>query len=644
MRRLGPSTILLLAAATLAAPAPARGIVLGGRRVARSRFIVYLFIGHSNMAGRDARRADIVPHARCWNYRWYADERWVPAVETRHGHRGLTPRGSGGPGMPFLKQLAERHARYWFGIIQNAESAARAREGHLNYMKGSRLYNEIITAALAVKPDVTFGGIVCMLGINERNSEPFARSFAEDIYRIVTDMRKDLGEPKLPFLIGQYEASSTGGYDPRRAFGPVIIQQIYAIPRKLEYAAVVDSRGVPCVDDHHYTVQGHVEWTRRALDLLAKNKWFPPPGAARRTPWRPRSRPATTRPRKPYVPPPDPDTWPVSRNGLIFLWENAKARNWITDPARGKPRPCRLTGHGRAVLGPHYDMDVSGGSFIAQDADDEVIFEACRKADQLTLEALILSDRADQRDAYIISFVPEKGRENFALLQDGEDLLLKIIVGEATLRPLSFRLGELTPGEARHVLVSFVGGLLTCYVNGRQVAVRRDIRGGFDNWRPGRLVFGDGWGGGHDWHGRIEGVAIYSRHVGERTARWKSNLYRDAFVKRPPRRPVRMTARLIARSTPAEHTGVYGKALILYRYAVEHVESGTYPHKTVQVLHWGGLDDKPIHEILRRKVGRTCTLVVEPAEQHPQIATETVGADAEDLDLPRYCDIARPLK
>ncbi|HUS92634.1 MAG TPA: sialate O-acetylesterase [Phycisphaerae bacterium] len=628
--------VILLAAFALAPRAEA--IELGGKQIPRERFVVYLLIGHSNMAGRDSRRADSEPHPRCWNYRWYADEQWVPAVETRYGNRGLTPRGSGGPGMAWLKLLAQKYENYHFGVILVANPAANAAPGGNSFSKGCDRYEELIRAAKAVQNEVTFGGLVAQLGICDRRRQEHAMAFAENMCRIVQDVRSDLGEPKLPFLIGQYEMNSTGGYDPRGGWAPEIIRQTLAIPKRIENAAIIDSVGIPCIDDHHYTFEGHALWCKRGLEILARNKWFPPPGA-----WRPTTRPVW-KPLPPYVPPPEPKEWPATRNGLIFLWQNAKAENVVIDPHRARPRPCRLGPIGRAVPGPSFEMDVSGGAFIAQDADDEVVFNACRKTAQLTLEATIFPDEPEQDEAYIITFVPETGPPNFALLQHEDYLYLKLKAGVATVaEPMTVRLGPLPPGRPRHVLVSFVGGLLTCYVDGRAVATRRDVKGDFRIWTPGRLVFGDTWQGGHDWRGRIEGVALYNRHVGSSLAERKSKLYREVVRAREPIPRIRIEGRLTARSTPAEHTGVYGRTLILHRYAVRNVLAGACEQPEVQVLHWAGLDSKPVEEVLGRRVGQVCDLTLEPAERHPQLATEKIGADAEDIDLPRYYDAARPL-
>lgn len=621
----------------------ARGVELGGKTVPRERFVVYLLIGHSNMAGRDAAHADTETHPRCWNYRWYADEQWVAARETRQGLRGLTPRGTGGPGMAFLKLMAKRYRGYHFGVILNANSAATTAGGDNSYTKGRRLYREIVSAARAVRDEATLGGILCMLGVNEHRDAELAASFCQDTCQMVRDMRADLGEPKLPMIIGQYEAGSRGGYDPRGHNARVVIRQIYQIPRAIEHVGIVDSRGIEMRDDHHYTFYGHAEWCRRAIAILGKKKWFPPPGARPARPRPPKPAPVrVVRPRRP-APPPEPDTWPVTRQGLIFLWENAKAGNRITDAARGKPRPCRLTSRGYAIVGPFREMDTSGGSFIAQDADDEVIYEACRQTDQITLEAFVRPHDAVQKDAYLVSFVPDRGPANFALVQDAGELLLKIRLGRWAKEPLTVDLCEMEPGRARHVLVSSIGGLLTCYVNGRRVASRRDVGGGFRGWVPARLVFGDSWRGGHDWRGLIEGVCLYNRYIDSTQARLKSNLYRQGLLKRqaPPR--VHLDGRLLAKSKPTGYTGVYGQALILYRYEVVRVTRGQYAEKEIQVLHWAGLDEKSVRAVLGRRVGQTYPLVVEPAEAHGELAAEKIGADAEDIDLERYYDVARPM-
>jgi hypothetical protein len=80
---------------------------LGGSDVAKDKFVVYLLIGQSNMAGMDYAHSDGVTHPKAWNWP-LATKKWVPAKEPPNGGKtqGLSGNGEGGPGMPFLKGMA----------------------------------------------------------------------------------------------------------------------------------------------------------------------------------------------------------------------------------------------------------------------------------------------------------------------------------------------------------------------------------------------------------------------------------------------------------------------------------------------------------------------------------------------------------
>jgi len=121
------------------------GILLpNGVFVQKDRFLVYLFIGHSNMAGSPTY--DTTPHPRVWNYQLpeevnrYAPYIWRPSVDGLHVW-GLYK--TDGPAIPFLKQMAEKYPGYYFGAIQNAHTSASYSS---HYYPGGPLYNEIVEA------------------------------------------------------------------------------------------------------------------------------------------------------------------------------------------------------------------------------------------------------------------------------------------------------------------------------------------------------------------------------------------------------------------------------------------------------------------------------------------------------------------
>lgn len=284
----------LIAIAFLATAAATDALVLGGVNVPREKVIVYLMIGHSNMAGMDGPRADGTIHPRVWTWQMLSSKTWVPAKETPGTARnGLsTGRGIAGPSMPFLKQMAAAYPDCYFGVVINASQSSTCRGENTGnngsgidpddnrYWKGARLYEEIVTAAKAIQPDVTFGGIVCMLGAVEatRTTEATCRNFSNDLAQLAKDLRADLGLPKLPFIMGEYEQGATGDFAITRPMAAIIAAEVRALPTKLENSATIPTNAIQMLDDHHFTgVIGQGEFARRTMTAIQAKGWFPPP-------------------------------------------------------------------------------------------------------------------------------------------------------------------------------------------------------------------------------------------------------------------------------------------------------------------------------------------------------------------------------
>jgi len=276
-------------------------INLGGSEVPKERCIVYLGIGHSDFAGRNLTSADSVTHPRAWNYKWYGsttfpqtpyDSSWIPAMEKNggpstgkpDGYNGLTPRGTGGPCMPFLKAMISRYPDYYFGIVTNAITTACVRMtvasstgDENNYTKGYGVrYTEIISFAKKIKGQATIGGIICMFGEPEvGNTGNATQTFAADIIRMVADMRSDLGMPNLPFIIGCYEEGATGQFAVTTTKGAAVSKAIKTLPDSIPYCDTVSSKGCAMLDDHHYSTEGQQLWATRAADCIVRHGWLP---------------------------------------------------------------------------------------------------------------------------------------------------------------------------------------------------------------------------------------------------------------------------------------------------------------------------------------------------------------------------------
>jgi hypothetical protein len=269
---------------------PVHGVVLGGTTVPKEKFVVYLLIGHSNMAGIDLAHSDPVSVPHAWNYP-VKTKQWVLAKEpVNNKAAGLSGNGAAGPGMPFLKGMAAAYPDYYFGVIDNASLSATCHGENLGnntsgldpsdnrYWDSTYLYDQIITAAKAVQNEATLGGILCMLGTVEatRTSATVCQAFSDDIANLAKFFRRDLNMPQLPFIMGEYEDGAKGSFATTLPLPAIVMQQIKLIPSKLPYSTTVNTVGIQMLDDHHFTGNvGQQEWAKRAIAAIQTNKFFP---------------------------------------------------------------------------------------------------------------------------------------------------------------------------------------------------------------------------------------------------------------------------------------------------------------------------------------------------------------------------------
>ena len=204
------------------------------------------------------------------------------------------------------------------------------------------------------------------------------------------------------------------------------------------------------------------------------------------------------------------DAWPGNRDGLVFLWADAKAENKVGD------RACTVRPRGGATTDERGTMVLGAGAMLADGADAPLL-DACRRSNQLAVEALVTPKDASQGGpARIVTFSADPYQRNFTLGQEGEWLLLRLRTpetGDNGMNPET-RLCRIAGGETYHVVVSYSPGRLVGYVNGKRVCDTDAVQGDLRTWTDMHLLFGDEWKDPRPWAGRLEGVAIHSRVIG----------------------------------------------------------------------------------------------------------------------------------
>ena len=257
-----------------AAPGAGPTINIDGVEVPRSKALVFIHWGHSNMAGHGINPVELepffyTPQPQLWSYQ--GDGVFVPAKEQTAPDPNSIP--GGGPGMAWLRTAAANAGPdYHFISIARGRGSATSAE----YLKGGLYYSTFMDRAMELKGRVTFAGMFIMMGITDRHM-PLAEQggFADRMVKIIADIRKDLGEPNLPVLHTDYEVTATGSLAINTDYAVRIRPLILGLPKRITNLAIIPTDDIPLEDDHHFTLAGQKLWAERGVQLMIDRGWFP---------------------------------------------------------------------------------------------------------------------------------------------------------------------------------------------------------------------------------------------------------------------------------------------------------------------------------------------------------------------------------
>ncbi|MDB6134610.1 MAG: hypothetical protein JWM59_2853 [Verrucomicrobiales bacterium] len=345
------------------------------------------------------------------------------------------------------------------------------------------------------------------------------------------------------------------------------------------------------------------------------------------------------------VPKPEPKPWPSTEDGLVFAWESAK-------PGREKPLPMApgsLTPQGFATVGRHFEMNLSGGWYEADEAAAARIAQACAASSAWSME-LILTERTTQPPVSVrlAALMRPDGRgEQFALYRVDRRLVLRVLLGGTPERPPVVYPVVLTnlaiEGDRPvQVIVTLRNNRLSCWVDGQMMKSIELESSGFAGWGAGKLIFGDPQPYGTPWTGWMERVAVYSRALSDEECRTSSTTA-DQWIQgrtRPTRSKVQ--AKLIE-TVPAASpaAGQDGDALSLSTWEVDQVFMGQVDEKRIAVAQWDRLRSKAVPPVAVEP-GKSGELWLELWEDHPELEGVTVRPSPQAAGLRRYF-LGRPL-
>jgi hypothetical protein len=266
------------------APGP---VQIEGQPIGREKVVAFVHIGHSNMAGRatgpEASRPYFYePDPRLWSLHWqdrihgsglplvFSPAFEPTAPDDRTGQHA-------GPGMAILR-AAQAIAAPDTTLVSVGHGHSGSFGGQCaGFRRGGVAYPIAMTAAKALRGKVVWGGIFAMFGTSEVDLEGVDdhHGFLACVAGVAADMREDLGDPDVPFLIGEWESGAIGGFAPDGPTGLAVAPQLLMVPDVVPRSAVIPSAGLPMEDDHHYDMEGHKAWADRGIAILKQNGWAP---------------------------------------------------------------------------------------------------------------------------------------------------------------------------------------------------------------------------------------------------------------------------------------------------------------------------------------------------------------------------------
>lgn len=203
----------------------------------------FLMIGQSNMAGRGEFQ-DVAPieNEACFMLRM---GRWQKMREPINPDRPIFE-GRFHSGVSLGTSFADRIASETgerVGMIPCADGGTALRE----WMPGEVLFDHAVMMTRLAMRSSRLSGILWHQGESDCRSDGVA-TYKERFLTMITAMRQELGDERLPVLIG--ELSMTFGAEWKMGDCPMRLNRIFhEIAEELPYCAVVSSAGLPMKPD-----------------------------------------------------------------------------------------------------------------------------------------------------------------------------------------------------------------------------------------------------------------------------------------------------------------------------------------------------------------------------------------------------------
>lgn len=319
--------------------------------------------------------------------------------------------------------------------------------------------------------------------------------------------------------------------------------------------------------------------------------------------------------------------WPQNSKNMLFVWENMKASNQLSESSPIGFYQCNIALRGKALFSRDLSLETSGGWGETGDAGKK-FGTALASSGKAAVELFVVPKKEQNGTLFVL-----KGSGGSGLLVRQEQDSLVVSNSSNSIKGAHVAWSNVfNAGEATHIVLHIAAGTVEAVKNGKSLGVQK-ISFDFNSFTDSELILGDKSGA---WQGTISHVGLYQSLLSKEQLQNNSDY---AFKKHKERKavtPLVVEARLAeATEIPApDSIGAYRRALVVNSYDVLKVVNGNYEDKKIVVAEWAVLDRQVIKKYADEpQVER---LVLETFDDHPELEGERQMMDIFEPDLTMY--------
>lgn len=199
----------------------------------------FLLIGQSNMAGRgEFGEVPEIINSKCFMLR---NGKWVPMSEPINPDRSIFNYFHSGRGLS--ASFADEYAKYFnedVGLIPCADGGTKLSQ----WMPGEILYDNAVNNAKLAQRTSEIVGILWHQGENDSHFGEDANTYQQRFTEMITRLRKDLGNEKLPVIVGELGRFAASYQNGKLKYMDIVNEALRTMPFVIENCGFASSEGL----------------------------------------------------------------------------------------------------------------------------------------------------------------------------------------------------------------------------------------------------------------------------------------------------------------------------------------------------------------------------------------------------------------